>query len=472
MIYPVVLCGGSGTRLWPLSRKSFPKQFSKIIGDETLFQSTCKRFRGANFAAPTIVTNDRFRFTVLDELSDIDIEARRIILEPSAKNTAPAVLAALLDIAASDDQATVLVLPSDHSIVDVEAFRRGVELADSKMNDSQIVTFGIKPSHAETGYGYLELDAVKFEFEQFYKLRRFVEKPDTQEAEKMLAAGNFLWNGGIFMAKAAHLLQQYQTLEPKNWEAIGQAMAGAQMDLGFTRPDQASWDQSEDISIDYAIMEKAEDLGVVPLDMGWSDLGDWKAVWGVADKDDDGVAQIGNVHAVECSNSLLRSEKDNLTVIGLGLDNIFAIAMNDAVLVGDMSKSQEVKGVVELLKSEGKKQAEEFPRDHRPWGWYETLVLGDRFQVKRIVVKPGAALSLQSHVHRSEHWTVVEGSARVTVDDEVKLLGENMSVYIPLGAVHRMENPGRIPLTLIEVQSGPYLGEDDIVRYEDQFGRS
>lgn len=288
----------------------------------------------------------------------------------------------------------------------------------------------------------------------------------------MIKAGNFLWNAGIFMAPAKYFIELYQKLQPEIWSSVQSAMENSVDDKLFLRPDVEYWNKSPDISIDYAIMEKAPNLAVVPLDMGWTDLGDWKAVWGASEKDAQGVSYYGNAHAVNCQNTLLRSEKDDLTIVGIGLDNIFAVAMNDAVFVGNMDDAQEVKNAVKLLDEQGLKQAKEFPRDHRPWGWYETLVMGKRFQVKRIVVKPGAALSLQSHVHRSEHWTVVEGTARVTVDEEIKLLGENMSVYIPLGAIHRMENPGKIPLTLIEVQSGSYLGEDDIIRYEDQFGRS
>lgn len=472
MFYPIILCGGSGTRLWPVSRKSYPKQFSKIVGDKTLFQETCARFKSENFSALTIVTNDRFRFTVLDELSDIGIHDIDVVLEPSPRNTAPAVLAGALHVASKDPEATILILPADHSIVDLNTFIRAIETAGEHMKQNEIVTFGIKPSHPETGYGYLEVDGESVELEKLQKLRKFVEKPDLGTANEMLKAGNFLWNGGIFLVKCSHLIDQYKTHQSEIWESVSQAMENSSVDQGFIRPDETIWAHSPDVSIDYAIMEKSPNLAVLPVDMGWSDLGDWKSVWEASEKDENGVAFSGSAYSVDCKNTLLRSEKENLVVVGVNLEDIFAVAMNDAVVVGKLDSAQDVKKIVKMLKDNGEKQADEFPLDHRPWGWYETLVLGKRFQVKRIVVKPGAALSLQSHVHRSEHWTVVEGCARVTVDDEVKLLGENMSVYIPLGAIHRMENPGRIPLTLIEVQSGSYLGEDDITRYEDQFGRS
>lgn len=472
MIYPVILSGGSGTRLWPLSRKSYPKQFSKIIGDQTLFQLTCSRLIGKDFANPTIVTNENFRFTVLDELSDIGLDARNIILEPAPRNTAPAVLAATIDIFTADPDAIILVLPSDHSINRVDLFVKAIETAKSNMAADEIVTFGIKPSHPETGYGYLEISETDYEIGALHKLVQFVEKPNENRAQEMIELGNFLWNAGIFMARAEHFVNLFKKYQPEIYDAVETSLNGVEKDREFLRPDATAWQRCADISIDYGIMEKADKLAVIPLDMGWNDLGDWRSIWGISEQDSNGVATFGDVYSIGCKNSLLRSEKEGLALVGIGLENIVAVAMNDAVLVGHMDNSQEVKTAVNLLKTAKKKQADEFPRDHRPWGWYETLVLGQRFQVKRIVVKPGAALSLQSHHHRSEHWTVVEGTANVTINDEVKMLGENMSVYIPLGAVHRLENPGKIPLTLIEVQSGPYLGEDDIVRYEDQFGRT
>lgn len=471
MIYPVILSGGSGTRLWPLSRKSYPKQFSHLLGDETLFQTTCLRLTGQGFAKPTIVTNESFRFIVRDAMREIGIDDRAIILEPAARNTAPAILAAVMDIAASDADAMILVLPSDHSVKNVEAFRNAITAADRNIERDEIVTFGIKATAAETGYGYLELAADRLTLNRLTPLVRFVEKPDRASAETMLASGRFLWNAGIFMAHVGHFLALFERFQPHNFAAVGTAIAGKEIDLGFTRPNAEAWAGVQDISFDFAIMEKAEKISVVPVDIGWADLGDWNGVWAASTRDENGVTLAGSASAIDCRDSLLRSDHEELTIVGIGLDNIFAVATGDAVVVGDMSRAQDVKEAVDVLKAKELKQAEAFPRNHRPWGWYETLALGDRFQVKRIVVKPGAALSLQSHNHRSEHWTVVEGAAKVTVDETVTLLGENMSIYVPLGAVHRLENPGKIPLTLIEVQSGPYLGEDDIIRYEDAFGR-
>lgn len=470
MIYPIILCGGSGTRLWPLSRKSYPKQFSRIIGDHTLFQASCMRFHHDGFAKPVIVTDERFRFTILDELEDIQLSANDIILEPSGKNTAPAVLAAILEIRKKQKDAKVLILPADHAVQDIAAFTQAVQSAASAMGQEEIVTFGVQPTRPDTGYGYLELTQ-NSQDSPLKELQSFREKPDHATAESMLASGNFLWNAGVFLGNADWFVQEYQRLQGELYAATEQAMDNASQDLAFTRPDAQSWQALPDISIDYAIMEKTQNIKVMPIDIGWSDLGNWKAVWENSPQDENANAVSESAYAIDCQNALLRSEREDLALVGIGLENIFAVAMNDAVVIGHMDRAQDVKLAVDKLKANGHKQASEFPKDHRPWGWYETLALGDRFQVKRIVVKPGASLSLQSHVHRSEHWTVVEGSAKITIDGRVELLGENQSIYVPLGAVHRMENPGKIPLTLIEVQSGPYLGEDDIIRYEDSFGR-
>jgi len=473
MITPVLLCGGSGTRLWPLSRKSYPKQFSPLLGDTTLFQDSAQRLAGEGYAAPLVLTNSGFRFIVTEQLLEIGIDPGAILIEPEGRNTAPAVLAAALHLLKSDPEALMLVAPSDHVVPDATAFRTAVKAGEAAARDGQLVTFGIKPTHAETGYGYLELDGDAGDFSpRAIGLKRFVEKPDVQTAEQMLAAGTFLWNAGIFLFSVQTIVAAFKAHAPELMTPVQAAVDQGQPDLGFLRLDPAAWSGAEDISFDYAVMERADNLTVVPFAAGWSDLGGWDAVWREAEPDADGVVTSINATAIDCENSLLRSEDDALELVGIGLKDIIAVAMPDAVLVADVSRAQDVKLAVAALKAKAAKQATAFPKDHRPWGWFESLVMGDRFQVKRIVVHPGAALSLQSHHHRSEHWIVVEGTAKVTVDDDVKLVSENQSVYIPLGAVHRMENPGKVPMVLIEVQTGSYLGEDDIIRYEDVYARN
>ena len=474
-IIPVLLCGGSGTRLWPLSRKSYPKQFVPLMGEETLFQASAKRLSGGagevSFAAPMVLTNSDFRFIVTEQLQAVGIDPGAILIEPEGRNTAPAVLAAALRAAAQDPDAILLVAPSDHVVPDVAAFHAAIERGLEAVRAGQLVTFGIAPSHAETAYGYLELAETPDASGNPVALKRFVEKPDATRAAEMLAAGNFKWNAGIFLFAAKDILAAFQTHAPALIAPVQAALDAAEVDLGFLRLAPSPWGEAEDISIDYAVMEKAENLSVVPFDAAWSDLGGWDAVWREAGPDADGVVTSGEATAIDCKDTLLRSDSERLEVVGIGLENIMAVAMNDAVLVADMSRAQDVKKAVTALKAKGAAQATAFPKDHRPWGWFESLVVGDRFQVKRIMVHPGASLSLQSHFHRSEHWIVVEGTARVTVDDEVKLVTENESVYLPLGCVHRMENPGKVPMVLIEVQTGAYVGEDDIVRYEDVYAR-
>ena len=472
-IHPVLLCGGSGTRLWPLSRKSFPKQFSALTGDESLFQASARRFVAKEFAAPIVVSGSDFRFIVTDQLAAIGVTAQAILIEPEGRNTAAAVLAAALALEANDPGALMLVAPSDHVIPDDKRFREAVAAALPMALSGQLVTFGIKPDRAETGYGWLELTHPTTDFAPVPQpLARFVEKPDAARAEAMLAGGKHLWNAGIFLFTTTDLIAAFTKHAPATLAGVQAAMQAAQTDLGFTRLDPVAWKTLPDISIDYAVMEKARNLSVVPFGGVWSDLGGWEAVWREGSPDDQGVVTHGPAMAIDCTDTLLRSEAGSLRLVGIGLDNIVAIAMPDAVLIADKSRAQDVKIAVSRLKADKVPQAETFPKDHRPWGWYESLVIGNRFQVKRIVVHPGAALSLQSHHHRAEHWIVVEGTAKVTVDKEVRLLTENQSVYIPLGAVHRMENPGKVNMVLIEVQTGSYLGEDDIVRYEDVYARS
>jgi len=472
MIYPVLLCGGSGTRLWPLSRQSYPKQFAKLMGDQSLFQASALRLSGPEFAAPTVVTGDAFRFIVTEQLAALEMGAQTLLIEPEGRNTAPAVLAAAMVLHAQDPDALMLIAPSDHVIPDVAEFHTAVQAAVPRAQAGDLVTFGIAPTRVETGYGYLELAKgadVQAGIPQ--DLERFVEKPDALQAEKMLASGIYLWNAGIFLMRVSTVLEAYKAHASDMAGHVATAVENAKADLGFTRLAPEPWAQVENISVDFAIMEKASNLAVMPYTGAWSDLGSWEAVWQESMPDTQGNVCSEGATAIDCEGSLLRSESDELQVVGIGLKDVIVVAMGDAVLVADKAQAQRAKEAVAALKAQGAPQAVQLPRDYRPWGWYESLTLADRFQVKRIVVNPGAALSLQSHHHRSEHWIVVSGTARVTVDSEIKLISENQSIYIPLGAVHRMENPGKVPMVLIEVQTGIYLGEDDIIRYEDVYER-
>ena len=472
-IYPTLLCGGSGTRLWPLSRKSYPKQFLPLIGKETLFQASAQRLSGPNYMPPLVLTNSDFRFIVTEQLNEIGIDPGAILIEPSGRNTAPAILAAALWLEKTDPEALMLIAPSDHVVPNSDAFRAAVSAGVPAALSGDLITFGIKPTRAETGYGYLELEEHPGDFEaRPMKLSRFVEKPDAPRAAEMLASENYLWNAGIFLFTVRGIIAAFDRHAPDLVAPVRKALDKGKPDLGFFRLEQEAWDRAEDISIDYAVMERSDALSVVPFADSWSDLGGWDAVWRETTQDDNGVATMGPVTAIDCENTLLRSEDDALEVVGIGLKNTIAVAMPDAVLIADTSRAQDVKLAVNALKDKQAKQATTFPKDHRPWGWFESLVVGDRFQVKRIHVHPGAALSLQSHHHRAEHWIVVEGTAQVTIDDTVQLVTENQSVFIPLGALHRLENPGKLPMVLIEVQTGSYLGEDDIIRYEDVYART
>ena len=474
-VYPVLLAGGSGTRLWPLSRKSYPKQFSNLVGDKTLFQSSAQRLTSSEtleFASHITLTNSDYRFIIGEQLQEVGIDPGPILIEPEAKNTAAAILAASIFVHSKDENAVLLVAPSDHVIPGIEDFHAAIKVGLSHVQKQKMVTFGIKPTHPETGYGYLELAKDSIDDSGTSDLEKFIEKPDLQDAKQMLEAGHYLWNAGIFLFRAQDMIDAFRTYTPEILDLVSKAVNEASADLGFLRLAPEPWLELTDISIDYAIMEKAHNLVAVPYTSKWSDLGGWDAVWAESQSDALGNVTSETAHAIECANSLLRSESSGQQLVGIGLNDIMAIVMPDAVLVAPKDRAQDVKKAVELLKLKGIAQAEIFPKDHRPWGWFESLSLGERFQVKRICVRPGAALSLQSHNHRSEHWIVVEGTAKVTIDDEVKLVSEGQSVYVPLGAVHRMENPGKLPMLLIEVQIGSYLGEDDIIRYEDAYSRS
>ncbi|APE45033.1 mannose-1-phosphate guanylyltransferase/mannose-6-phosphate isomerase [Sulfitobacter alexandrii] len=468
-ITPVILCGGSGTRLWPVSRKSFPKQFISLIGEGSLYQQSSTRLSGPGYGAPMIVTNSDFRFIATQQLAEAGLDPGAVLIEPQARNTAPALLAAALVRMQSDPDALMLAAPSDHYITQADKFRESVQRGVDAAIAGQIVTFGILPDRPETGYGYLEVG--EGSHGAAVPLKRFVEKPKLADAERMLSAGGYLWNAGIFMYTARTLVDAYAAHAPQMLEHVQAAVDGARPDLGFLRLDPEAWARCEDISVDFAIMEKVSNLSVIEHHGDWSDLGGWTAVHQHADTDANGVALQGAAMALDCTNSLLRSENAGQQIVGLGLDGIVAVAMPDAVLIAHRDRVADVGNVVKEMRKRDIPQADTFPKDHRPWGFFETLILGGRFQVKRIVVTPGAALSLQSHVHRSEHWIVVAGTARVTIDDKVQLVCENESVFIPLGAVHRMENPGKVPMELIEVQTGSYLGEDDIIRYEDVYAR-
>ena len=467
-IHPVILCGGSGTRLWPSSRKSYPKQFAPLLGEYSLYQGTLQRFATPEFAAPLIMTGEEFRFMAVEQAASAGLMDARVVVEPLGRDTAPAILAAALMLEDTPDD-LMLVAPSDHVMTDVPAFQAAIAAGRKAAEDGALVTFGVTPDRPETGYGYLQLAGRP---DGLTTVTKFTEKPDLETAVAMLEAGHYLWNAGVFMGRVKDFIAAFETHAPGLLPPVRAAVAGAARDLSFTRLDEDSFARAEAISVDYAIMEKAGWVVAVPLECGWSDLGAWDALLSVSQRDANGNATSGSVTAIACEGSYLRSEEPSMELVGLGLKDVVAVAMRDAVLIADKSRAQEIKDVVKTLRDAGKPQADDSPRFHRPWGWYETLCLDTRFQVKRIMVKPGGVLSLQSHRHRSEHWIVVAGTAEVTTGDDVSLVTENESVYIPLGARHRMANPGKVPMFLIEVQTGAYLGEDDIVRYEDISDRS
>jgi mannose-1-phosphate guanylyltransferase / mannose-6-phosphate isomerase len=472
-IHPVLLCGGHGTRLWPLSRKSHPKQFVKLLGDYSLFQSSVQLLTGNDFAAPSIVTGSDFRFVVIEQLAALEVAPQNIFIEPFARNTAAAICAAAIALDTKDGNSLMLVAPTDHVIPDAERFRATVQAAVPTALEGQIVTFGICPKRAETGYGWLELKNKPIDdFPPVAQpLASFVEKPNAQTAEVFLAGGMHLWNAGIFLFSTSTILKAFEEYAPQTLAAVKHALEAAETDLGFMRLAPGPWASAPNISFDHAVMERSFNISVVPYDGEWTDLGDWQAVWQQGESGNDGVVTFGPSTAMNCNNTLLYATRDSQELVAIGLQNTIVVAMPDAVLVADMDRTQDVKIAVSELKQKGVEQAETLPRDYRPWGWYESIALEPQFQVKRIEVKPGAVLSLQSHNHRAEHWIVIEGTAKVTINEEVKTLIENQSIFVPQGSLHRLENPDKSPLVLIEVQTGSYFGEDDIVRYEDIYAR-
>jgi mannose-1-phosphate guanylyltransferase/mannose-6-phosphate isomerase len=467
MLTPVLLSGGVGSRLWPVSREAHPKQFLPLAGELSMLQETLQRTSGLEETAPLVVCNEEHRFMVAEQLRQVQLQASALILEPEGRNTAPAVALAALRAVVSDPEALLLVLPADHVIQDVEAFAAAVGKAVPMAQRGRLMTFGVVPSSPETGYGYIKCGA-SLESE-LYELERFVEKPDASTAQAYVDSGSYLWNSGMFLLGASAYLDELEKFQPEILDACREAMAGAQVDMDFVRPDPQLFGQCPSNSIDYAVMEKTDRGGVVSLDCGWSDVGAWSALWDVAERDQSGNAVKGDVILDNCRNSYFRSE--SRLVAATGVDDLVVVETADAVLVADRDRVQDVKNIVNRLKADGRQEISLHRRVYRPWGSYESLVVADRFQVKRIIVNPGQRLSLQKHHHRAEHWIVVHGTAEVTCEDKTFMLGEDESTYIPLGHKHRLANPGRIPLELIEVQSGAYLGEDDIVRYDDQYGR-
>lgn len=471
MIVPVILAGGSGSRLWPLSRQHFPKQLLKLFGDKTMLQQTILRLSGLpNLGAPIVVCNVEHRFMVAEQLNEIGFSDSAIILEPLARNTAPALALAALHANETQPDSILLVLSADHMIRDVEEFRRVVKVAAEAASENHLVTFGVHPTHPETGYGYIKTSKSSGDSEKAFKVEQFVEKPNLEKAQNYLDAGCYYWNSGMFVFKTDVFLSELQKYTPDVIAAAEQARNDAVRDLDFIRVDKESFAKAPNISIDYALMEKSSNVVCVPLNAGWSDVGDWKSYWDVSQKDETGNSFIGDSIDVGSTNTLVFSQ--HKLVATLGVDNLMIINTPDAVLVADKSKAQEVKAIISQIENQTRKEHLQHREVYRPWGCYDAIDDGDRYQVNRIRVKPGASLSLQVHHHRAEHWIVVKGTALVQKGDEIMLLSENESTYIPVGTKHRLSNPGKIPLEIVEVQSGPYLEDDDVIRYEDSYGRS
>ncbi len=471
MIYPVILSGGSGTRLWPMSRTLYPKQLLRLLGDDSLLQQTVRRVADpSRFAPPLLVANEEHRFIVAEQLREAGARSRALLLEPVGRNTAPAACIAALMLAESEPQGLMLLLPSDHIIGDEAAFAVAIGQAEAAARAGALVTFGITPERPETGYGYIRRGAPVDGIASVFRVAEFVEKPALGVAENFVASGEYFWNGGIFLFPVSLFLDELEGMRPDIVRACRGALAGARRDDDFIRLDRAAFESCPADSIDYAVMEHTSRAAVVPVGMAWSDVGSWDALWEISDKDAAGNAIAGNVIAEDTRNCYLRSEAG--LVAAIGIEDLVVVATSDALMLAPRDRTQEVRRLVARLAAERREEADALPTVHRPWGTYRSLHNGHRVQVKHITVKPGGRLSLQMHHHRAEHWIVVQGTAKIRRGDEEMMLTEDQSTYIPLGTAHRLENPGKIPLHLIEVQSGSYLGEDDIIRFEDSYGRS
>jgi mannose-1-phosphate guanylyltransferase/mannose-6-phosphate isomerase len=470
-IHPVILSGGSGTRLWPVSRKEYPKQLLALLGDHTVLQNTIARFSDpALFTAPIVVANGHHRFLIAEQLRAAGAEPQAIILEEVARNTGPAAAVAALYAVRQDPDAVLLLSPADHVVSNVAALRHAVSQAAEAARLGHLVTFGVVPSRAETGYGYIRQGSRLDDCRDVHAVAAFTEKPDKETAQAYLSSGEYLWNSGMVVTKASVLLAEFEKWEPEIVAAADMAVRSAEKDLDFIRLGTGAMEACPSISIDYSVLERTAKAAVVPVDAGWSDIGSWQTLWEIDDKDDRENVCRGPVHLEESSGCYIRSD-DNRLLAGIGLEDLVVVATKDATLVAPRARAGEIGRVVEHLRAEGRPEADVPPIVSRPWGMYEDLVDGAQFRVKRIVVKPGGRLSLQYHHHRSEHWVVVSGTAHVTRDTESAVLKANESIYIPIGASHRLENRSDEPLVLIEVQCGDYLGEDDIVRLEDVYGR-
>ncbi|MBV6776678.1 mannose-1-phosphate guanylyltransferase/mannose-6-phosphate isomerase [Xanthomonas euvesicatoria] len=464
-VLPIILSGGSGTRLWPLSRESYPKQFLPLVGDKSMLQSTWLRAAPVAGHAPIVVANEEHRFMAAEQLQQLGVKPSAILLEPKGRNTAPAIAVAALEATRDGADPLLLVLPSDHVIQNEAAFQAAVTLAATAAEQGKLVTFGIKPTAPETGYGYIKAGPGT----GASAVERFVEKPDLATAQSYLASGEYYWNSGMFLFRASRYLEELRKFHPAIADACQKAWENGKRDADFTRLDKDAFAASPSDSIDYAVMEKTADAVVVPLDAGWNDVGSWSSLLDVSNQDAQGNAHHGDVIQLDCQNTYAYGSR---LIAMVGLEDVVVVETPDAVLVGHRDRIQEVKDVVSQIKTAGRSEATWHRKVYRPWGAYDSIDMGQRHQVKRITVKPGAVLSLQMHHHRAEHWIVVSGTAEVTRGEEVLLLTENQSTYIPLGVTHRLRNPGKLPLELIEVQSGSYLGEDDIVRFEDTYGRA
>ena len=473
VVYPVILSGGSGTRLWPMSRAQYPKQLLPLLSERTLLQEAALRVADrARFAAPSIVANDEHRFIVAEQLRLVDVAPRAIVLEPLGRNSAPACCVAALMLADSEPDALMLIMPSDHAISDIPAFGRAIAQATAAAKQGCLVTFGIKADRPETGYGYIKRGEPLAGVPGAFTVAGFVEKPDRKHAEAFLQSGDYSWNSGIFLFPVGPLLTEFERLQPEMLAACRDALAKAKRDLDFLRLDPAAFADAPANSIDYAVMEHTPHAAIVPVEMGWSDVGTWDALWQIGNgtKDGEGNVAIGDVILEDTKNCYVRAEQGLVTT--LGVDDLVIVGTGDAVMVAKRDRAQDVKQIIARLEQSSRSELLSHPLVHRPWGTYRSIHSGERVQVKHIMVKPGGILSLQMHHHRAEHWVVVTGTAKVTKGDEDLILHENESTFIPMGTRHRLENPGKIPLHLIEVQSGSYLGEDDIIRFEDTYGRA